>query len=998
MDRFWNVIEQHKQDHSCLPFWSWNDRLEQQELRRQIDLMRKAGLGGYFMHARGGLETPYMGDEWMDAVQTGVDAAGDDLQAWAYDENGWPSGFANGIVPQMGVEHQQKTLVRRIVGKDAIDPDTVLGYYRRVGDDLEMVDTPADGDLAVVCIVNQYYIDTMIADTIRLFLDSTHEQYYARFGADFGKRLKGFFTDEPQYGAYNTPWSPKLEDAWRERFGEELRPKLGWLFMTGAGSRKLRARYYALAGELYRERFIKQMYDWCTEHGCELTGHVMQEDNLLVQLGATGGAMPCYEYFHMPGIDWLGRAVGTPVTPKQVGSAAAQLGRTRVLTESFALCGWDVPFNELRRIMGWQFVSGVNRICQHLSAYSLRGLRKRDFPPSLHVQQPWFEEYSGFNDYATRLGSALAQGKDAADVLLMQPRQAAAAVFDVYGADEFDRARTADAAKVNQTFEQTSVRLNALHINHHYGDEVLMQKFGSVDGAALTVGQMTYHTVVLPSCTTLPKAVAQLLLDFAQNGGRIYAVGDALCEIDAERDLLADELNRYVQPLADDDAAWRIALGGENCLSITQNGVECASLSCMVRRLDDGRRLFYITNLTQDDLGECSISVAGAHGVLELDLIGAREHAVAVDHCDGHTAWTASFASSEGRVFIETDAVVGATSLPKTQRLMPQTLTLCDRTDNLFTLDMCECRIDGGVWQPKKSVILLQNELLALRRACKVDLRFTFTVRDLERVGAVSLVMETPHQFRLTLNGNPYTFVDAGHVGDYAFRKSDVRTCLREGINELIVSADFYQRDKVYAVLFGDNVHETEKNKLTLDTELESVYLVGDFGVTFDGETRRGDRRAIWTEKSGEFVMTPAPKAVDMTDITPNGFWFFAGRMRFGGNVTVTKEANTDYYVSLTTLKSPAAVVWVNGQKAGTLAFAPYRVTVTDLLCDGENRIEIELLSGNRNWLGPYHRPVGESYMVTPATFADERSWADEQQTGPYWTDDYCFVEFGGEV
>ena len=991
MDRFWDVIEQHKQEHSSLPFWSWNDRLEQHELERQIDLMRKAGLGGYFMHARGGLETPYMGAEWMDAVQTGIDAAGDDLQAWAYDENGWPSGFADGVVPKMGFEHQQKTLARRVVGKDDIDPNTVLGYYRRVGDDLETVTTPANGDLAVVCIVNQYYIDTMNADTIRLFLDSTHEQYCARFGKDFGKRLKGFFTDEPQYGSYHTPWSPKLEDAWRDRYGEELRPKLGWLFVQGAGSRELRVRYYALAGELYRERFIKQMYDWCTEHGCELTGHVMQEDNLLVQLGATGGAMPCYEYFHMPGIDWLGRAVGSPVTPKQVGSAAAQLGRKRVLTESFALCGWDVPFNELRRITGWQFVNGVNRICQHLSAYSLRGLRKRDFPPSLHVQQPWFEEYGGFNDYVTGLGSALAQGEDTADVLLIQPRQAVAAVFDVYGAD-------ADAAKINQTFEQTSVRLNALHINHHYGDEVLMQKFGSVDGAALTVGQMTYHAVVLPSCTTLPKAVAQLLLTFAQNGGRIFTVGEPLREIDARRDALADQLGAYAQPLGAEDAAWRQALGGDDCLSITQNGAECAALSCTVRRLDDGRRLLYITNLTQDDVGECSLSVTGIHGLLELDLIGARERAVAVSHTDGRTAWTATFASSEGRVFIETDTALSVEQLPREQRLVPQSLSLCNRTDNLLTLDMCEYRIDGGDWQPKKAVILLQNELLALRRACRVEMRFTFTVRDLDHVGAVSLVMETPHQFGLILNGKPYSFADTGHVGDYAFRKSDIRARMRDGENELIVLTDFVQRDQVYAVLFGDNVHETERNKLTLDTELESIYLVGDFGVEFQGETRRGDRRAIRTESAGRFVLTPAPETVDMTDVTPNGFWFFAGRMRFGGNVTVTRETNTEYYVSLTTLKSPAAVVWVNGQKAGTLAFAPYRVTVTDLLADGDNRIEIELLSGNRNWLGPHHRPIGESYMVTPATFSDERSWADEQQTGPYWTDDYCFVEFGGEV
>ncbi len=989
MDIFWNVIEANRQDHTCLPFWSWNDRLETDELKRQIDLMRKAGLGGYFMHARGGLETPYMGDEWMQAIRTGMDHAGDDMQAWAYDENGWPSGFADGVIPKMGVEHQQKTLVRCIVGTDAFDPDTVLGYYRKTGDGMVMTDTPENGDIAVVCVVNPYYIDTMNPDTIRRFLDETHEKYYRQFGADFGTRLQGFFTDEPQYGAYNTPWSPLLEQAWRDRYGEELRPLLGWLFIEGDGSRRMRTRYYTLAGERYRECFIKQMYDWCTDHGCELTGHVMQEENLVVQLASTGGAMPCYEYFHMPGVDWLGRQVGSPVTPKQVGSAAAQLGRKRVLTESFALCGWDVPFNELRRIAGWQFVNGVNRICQHLSAYSLRGLRKRDFPPSLHVQQPWFEEYAGFNDYVTRLGSALAQGQELVDVLLVQPRQAVAAVFDLN--------HIAKAAQINADFEQTSIRLDGLHIGHHYGDETLMSKFGSVDGAALRVGQMTYHTVILPSCSTLPRRVAELLLAFAQNGGRVLAMGDRLCEIDAAPDTLANQLAAYAKPLPETDAAWRAMLAGDDSLSIVQNGAECDGLSCMVRRLDDGRRLFFVTNRTQTDFGACTLSITGVTGLLELDLIQGRELAIAVSPRDGRTVWTASFASSEAHVFIETDAAYTAEPLPTTERIVLDHLVLSDRTDNLLTLDMCEYRVDGGDWQPKKAVILLQDELLAKQKPCAVDLRFTFNVTDLDRIGALCLAMETPDQYTLTLNGKPFTFTDSGHVGDYAFRKSDIRAFVREGANELIVAADFYQSPKVYEVLFGDNVHETERNKLTLDTELESVYLVGDFGVSFDGEYRRGDRCAIWTDKTGVFSITPPPDSVDMRDITPNGFWFFAGRMRFSQDITVHPKRRTEYYVSLSTLKAPAAVVWVNGHKVGTLAFAPYRVTVTEWLRDGDNRIEIELLSGNRNWLGPHHRPVGESYMVTPATFGDQRSWADEQEHGPYWTDDYCFVEFGGE-
>jgi hypothetical protein len=32
------------------PFWSWNGRLEEEELIRQIHVMEQMGLGGFFMH------------------------------------------------------------------------------------------------------------------------------------------------------------------------------------------------------------------------------------------------------------------------------------------------------------------------------------------------------------------------------------------------------------------------------------------------------------------------------------------------------------------------------------------------------------------------------------------------------------------------------------------------------------------------------------------------------------------------------------------------------------------------------------------------------------------------------------------------------------------------------------------------------------------------------------------------------------------------------------
>ena len=80
-----------------IPFWSWNDQLEADELKRQIHWMYDNGIGGFFMHARGGLKTPFLSDAWMQAIEACCEEAQKlGMNPWAYDENGWPCGFAGG--------------------------------------------------------------------------------------------------------------------------------------------------------------------------------------------------------------------------------------------------------------------------------------------------------------------------------------------------------------------------------------------------------------------------------------------------------------------------------------------------------------------------------------------------------------------------------------------------------------------------------------------------------------------------------------------------------------------------------------------------------------------------------------------------------------------------------------------------------------------------------------------------------------------------------------
>ncbi|RJS83197.1 hypothetical protein CW706_06220, partial [Candidatus Bathyarchaeota archaeon] len=89
------------------PFWSWNDELSEGELRWQIREFADKGFGGYFMHARVGLATPYLSDEWMNCIRACLDEGRrENLESWLYDEDKWPSGFAGGLVPAESDEYR----------------------------------------------------------------------------------------------------------------------------------------------------------------------------------------------------------------------------------------------------------------------------------------------------------------------------------------------------------------------------------------------------------------------------------------------------------------------------------------------------------------------------------------------------------------------------------------------------------------------------------------------------------------------------------------------------------------------------------------------------------------------------------------------------------------------------------------------------------------------------------------------------------------------------
>ena len=81
------------------PFWAWNCEITKDKLDEQIETFRRMGMGGYHIHVRTGLQTPYLSDEYMELVKYCLhkgESSG--LLTWLYDEDRWPSGTAGGRV------------------------------------------------------------------------------------------------------------------------------------------------------------------------------------------------------------------------------------------------------------------------------------------------------------------------------------------------------------------------------------------------------------------------------------------------------------------------------------------------------------------------------------------------------------------------------------------------------------------------------------------------------------------------------------------------------------------------------------------------------------------------------------------------------------------------------------------------------------------------------------------------------------------------------------
>jgi len=935
-------LQQPKMEYRTRNYWGWLENITPEETVWQIDQMYNAGLGGYVMHARGGLTMPYAGQQWMDSVRAMV-RRGQELGMVTIvdDEHGWPSGFGAGKVNGKGEAYQLKYLLCEELDAQSVQNDPcTLGLWTK--DYAFVADASLlPGDTKLIRVykkIDKYYVDNMDPKVVDAFIEASYEDYWENLNRSF-EGVYGIFSDEPQTARYATPWSDILPDLYQNKYHTDLLPELVKLFYPVSGCEKLRVELYGLMQQCFTENYAGKLQKWCESHGAAFTGHTCLEDDMVGQLRCAIDTMPFYENMTVPGIDWLCRIPLSNLTILQLTSAAQQVGKKRVLCEMFGCAGWNVSLEEMKWIAQWQAALGINDHLQHLGLYSLRGSRKREYPASLHYQQPWFPKYRPYNDYFARVSQLLCESTLETDLLVIHPMRAAWARYD--GSDHScDEIQNMILTLLNDLLQ--------LSLSPHLGSEALMEKHGRVEGKELVIGQCRYKTVLLPPMDTLSANTVRLLAEFAANGGRLvcaHRLPHMVDGVETKVDLPCE----YIDLTRD---ALKKAFPSPVCV---ENGT---NLPVYIARWNwDDQKFLYLTNNDLHTAADVAVKAEGCWYEYDplTNTLAAQPTDLARIHLEGAQAMI---------LFAGEDAPVKAAEAPYAHSLtLDGKWALTSATANALTLDHCCLSFDGKIWEEEAYILDIQKRLLTESLNRDVYLRFTFRS---QAAMDMLLLVENPEKCRITVNGHVISSVSTGWRVDKCLETLPI-SCV-EGENEIIVQRLFTNSDRVYFVKNND-IHEAEANRVTVETELEAIYLWGDFAVRNLAEETDAARRT--TATLGDFVLAPLPGEVCLARLEKDGFPFFAG------TITADKTFSLEKKPARARLRfaRPDAIVtavYVNGEKVQDFCWAPYEADITDLLRDGENTVRVEVTNSCRNLFGPHYSRDGENYGVGPFSYSKE--------------------------
>lgn len=1021
--------------YGSLAFWAWNDVLEEDEISFQIKEMAKQNVGGFFMHSRDGLETEYLSDKWMSCITRAVEEAKKHgMTAWLYDEDRWPSGTAGGRVTSEGDAYRCKGLTLEICEREDVsylDEENVLAVYAANFKDMEIysyrklpqkeISELEENEKRLVVRLevsgksewfnHEAPPDNLNPDTVRAFIRHTHEKYAAEVGDYFGTVVPGIFTDEPSLADRHTsfkpnrswiPWTYGFDAYYSKKRGRDIFETLPCIYFNHSESTKARHDYWYTVSELFCESYTGVLSTWCKGHNIAYTGHFLQEDKLGLCARVNGSIMPHYKYQDVPGIDMLGESTTEYMTVKQCTSVAHQFGKKEVLTETYGCTGWDFTFEGMKWIGDWQFVLGVTRRSEHLAFYSLRGLRKRDYPPNFNYNTTWWEKNHITQNYFSRLSLMLQEGEPIRSILILHPMSTAWSRLGVNPYGNPVRGKERDVPAINEygyQFNDFLEYMSRQHFDYDLGDEILMASDGRVEQDKIFIGEASYKMVIIPPMDTIMTSTLVLLKKYMDGGGYVIMKAPFPTLVDGEKsDKFDSLLNHHNCVVANDNQEIITLLEKSNIrdISITNRFEQQEEkILYQYRTYLSGGCLFLVNN-DRNEGANVRITIPREGNLEEWNLLTGEKTTIQYNTVSGEQGlsieYSVEFGPAESKLYVwntvKTENILSQNTLPEKalpqttlpQKALPQNTIsykklykeLANRCDvtltlpNVYTLDTCRWRFEDGSWSDTMEVWRAQYEIREAlgmiqihnngleqrykwihkphpKDKTRVELSFTFESQIISK--DTTLVVERANEFLYEINGEKMECKELGWFIDKKFTKC-LSFSTHIGKNEILMSCDY-----------------------CLDFELEACYLLGDFGITKE----RVITNPVTTLYTGD--------------------WTFQGLLHYPGSVVYKYEfyINSDvrqkkWYLNIPDFNAVCITARVNQKEYEMPWISAAEADITDAIKEGKNILEVEVYVGPRNMLGPFHLTEDKRRVTNDACFTP---------VGAQYTEDYKVVPYG---
>ncbi len=1020
------------------PFWAWNGKLEPDQLRLQIRIMKEMGLGGFFMHSRVGLDTPYLSKEWFECINACADEAAKlNMLAYLYDEDRWPSGAAGGLVTKKE-KYRMRYLCMAILDNNKklnwknnviaafiaeFDGNTIKNY-RRIKKGERISNLSGSTKILVFSVelqkprewYNGYtYLDTMSHEAVREFIKVTHEQYKKYCGKYFGKAIPGIFTDEPNYGSqffhYVWPeqpegyilvsWTEKLPSVFKKRYGYDILDHLPEIYFDVKENEisKARYHYHDCITHLFVDAFAKQIGQWCEKNKLLFTGHVLSEDTLLSQTRVVGNCMRFYEHMQAPGMDLLTEHWRIFNTAKQVSSVARQFGRKWRLTETYGCTGWDFPFSGHKALGDWQTALGINLRCQHLSWYTMLGEAKRDYPASIFYQSPWWHMYKKVEDYFARIYSVITEGNEVRDLLVIHPIESTWCLFKMSEWD-YEKKIWKSIEKVEELdkmFTELCDELLSNHLDFDYGDEEIMSRWAKVvkkDGnAILKINKAEYKTVLVPELYTIRKSTVEILKKFKDAGGKVIFVKKFPEHIDAEAGSkpehdfeIASDISQAIKKI--ESSCRRVSITDEN-------GKEIKQILYLLRENGEAYYLFL-----------CNTSMEWNKNILDRSLL-SRERNIAFDNViiksipdweypafeidpENGKIYQAEIEKKEKGFFIKTSFPALGSRLfiipRKNIEIKTETRTKLREVEKM--------EINQENWE----IQLSERNVLVLDMPSYVIGKGQWQ----EKKEILRIDREVRNHLGIPLRGGAM-------VQPWAREKS------KKPKNILVTFKYVFDIEKIPSEETGFAIEKPELYSISINghklySDMESGWWVDRSlrVLNFDPAIlKKGENEIVLTTiydenhpgfeivyllgNFGVILVDNKPKLVEKPETLKTGDWTQQGLPFYSGNITYNfklkpnLKENQKLFINIPDFAGTGVRILVDGKDACIIAWKPYELDITEYVKGKEEcLIGIEILGHRRNSHGPLHFYQKWPIWTGPGSFISENEqFLDDYQIVP---------------